>query len=284
MKVLNPNLDLDSFFRSVAVSNKRLLLLDYDGTLAPFRINRDEAVPYRGVREMVRAIQVHCGTRVVLVSGRSIDDLLPLLGVDPPPEIWGSHGWERLSAERGHEPVPLEDRTIEALEEAQILIAKAGLADRCEKKHGCLALHWRGLKPAEIEDVRERVQESWDRISIDSSLSLVEFDGGLELRARGRDKATVTRTLLSEMGHGTVCAYLGDDFTDEDAFRELSGKHLGVLVRKGYRPTQADLWIQPPEELLEFLERWIDAGNQSADRNRTRRKAEQTSNGKGEQP
>ncbi len=282
MKILKPNLDLDAFFRRVAASNKRLLLLDYDGTLAPFRNNRDEAAPYPGIREMLRAIQEDGGTRIILVSGRSIDALLPLLAIDPPPEIWGSHGWERLSPKRGHETAPLEKRTVEALVEAWTLIEEAELTDRCEKKHGCLALHWRGLKADEAEGVRERVQASWERIAKVSNLSLVEFDGGLELRARGRSKATVTRTLLSEMGHDTVCAFLGDDLTDEDAFRELSGEHLGVLVRKEFRPTAADLWIRPPEELLEFLECWIGVGDHRTDRSSPRRPAEQTSNGKGE--
>jgi len=45
--------------------------------------------------------------------------------------------------------------------------------------------------------------------------------------------------------------------TDEDAFRAIRGKGVGILVREALRPTAADLWIRPPEELLTFLAGWI---------------------------
>jgi trehalose-6-phosphatase len=51
-------------------------------------------------------------------------------------------------------------------------------------------------------------------------------------------------------------AYLGDDLTDEDAFRALKGKGLSVLVRKESRTTEADCWLKPPDELLDFLKKW----------------------------
>jgi len=50
---------------------------------------------------------------------------------------------------------------------------------------------------------------------------------------------------------------LGDDRTDEDAFKSIKGRGLGVLVREAFRPTYADVWIKPPEELLAFLARWL---------------------------
>ncbi|MEW5924967.1 MAG: hypothetical protein AB1746_13365, partial [Candidatus Zixiibacteriota bacterium] len=54
-------------------------------------------------------------------------------------------------------------------------------------------------------------------------------------------------------------AYLGDDMTDEDAFSALPDSALSVLVRPEYRETKARKWIRPPEELLEFFDRWIEA-------------------------
>jgi trehalose 6-phosphate phosphatase len=51
-------------------------------------------------------------------------------------------------------------------------------------------------------------------------------------------------------------AYLGDDVTDEDAFRAVKGRGLAVLVRAEYRRTAADIWIKPPHELKNFIGRW----------------------------
>ena len=70
MKALRDGVDLGSFFRKVAEAPSRVLLLDYDGTLAPFREERDEAVPYPGVREAVRNQIVSGRSRLVVVSGR----------------------------------------------------------------------------------------------------------------------------------------------------------------------------------------------------------------------
>ena len=53
-----------------------------------------------------------------------------------------------------------------------------------------------------------------------------------------------------------VASYLGDDLTDEDAFRALKGRGLSVLVRNELRETLADIWLKPPGELIDFLLKW----------------------------
>ncbi len=74
--------------------------------------------------------------------------------------------------------------------------------------------------------------------------------------------------MLNEQPEGTVVAYLGDDATDEDAF-EAVGKHgLSVLVREERRTSAAEVWLRPPEELLEFLDRWIEATSRNGARSR----------------
>jgi trehalose-phosphatase len=65
---------------------------------------------------------------------------------------------------------------------------------------------------------------------------------------------------LSEVSEDSVAAYLGDDVTDEDAFRAIKGRGLSVLVRPEHRETEADVWIRPPDELLEFIGRWRREG------------------------
>jgi len=90
-------------------------------------------------------------------------------------------------------------------------------------------------------------------------LTLRSFDGGLELRVPGRDKGSAVREVLAEEGVEAAAAYLGDDLTDEDAFRALQGKGLAALVRPESRPTAADIWLQAPDELILFLDRWLAA-------------------------
>ena len=88
------------------------------------------------------------------------------------------------------------------------------------------------------------------------------FDGGMELRVTGVDKGTAVRQVLADTrsshADGALLAYLGDDMTDEDAFRALGDEGFSILVRDQLRPTAAGSWLRPPGELLRFLERWLD--------------------------
>jgi trehalose-6-phosphatase len=63
--------------------------------------------------------------------------------------------------------------------------------------------------------------------------------------------------VLSELAPGAAVAYLGDDRTDEDAFAALAGRGLAVLVRDRDRPTEADIRLRPPDEVVAFLSRWV---------------------------
>jgi trehalose-phosphatase len=240
-------------------SRENLLMLDYDGTLAPFRAERDKAVPYPGVREVIEDLMRKSSTRLVIVSGRAVSDLLPLLGLDPLPEIWGSHGWERRWPSGRYRLKEPSEKALEGLASAREWAVAEGLESLCEKKPASVAVHWRGLSEDSKEKIREIVSQAWGSIAKELVLELKEFDGGLELRVPGRNKGNAVDTILSESSRVYAAAYLGDDITDEDAFKAMANRGLSVLVRKDPRPTQAEIWIRPPEELLVFLQAWAAA-------------------------
>jgi len=246
------------FFEQLRSASVRILLLDYDGTLAPFRVERDRAYPYPGVSGLLSQI-IASGTRVVLISGRPAHDLLRLSGIDPPPEIWGSHGLERLHPEGSYEVEPLSPEQEAGLDKASEFFHAQSMADRVERKPGSVALHWRGLASQDVEGLRDKVQQVWRELAYHSSLELLDFDGGLEIRVQGKDKGNAVRAILKESNSDAAIAYLGDDRTDEDAFRALRGRGLTVLVREQLRPTLAEIQLRPPEELIEFLKEWLSA-------------------------
>lgn len=249
---------LDQLFERLADAAQGLLLLDYDGTLAPFHPKRDEATPYPGIPAILKEIQNSPRTRMVIISGRAVDDIIPLLGLEKLPEIWGSHGWERLGPDGSRERFPVKPEFEEALKAAEK--KAADLSGALEKKPACLALHWRGLTPPEVEKLEQEIKMLWGPIAQDRGLELNPFDGGMELRVPGRNKGKVVEDILRTVGSPNLPAvYLGDDLTDEDAFAALEGRGLRVLVRKEDRPTRADCRIEPPGELIAFLERWRDA-------------------------
>ena len=118
MKVLDPQCDLSKFFDCVRETKSRALLLDYDGTLAPFVAGRNKAVPYPGVTDILSHIMKHGTTRLVLISGRRVRGLATLVGLDPLPEMWGCHGGERLLPDGSYEKQTLGHASARALESA----------------------------------------------------------------------------------------------------------------------------------------------------------------------
>ncbi len=257
MKILTSGTDIESFFGQLGCSEDRLLMLDYDGTLSPYHVERHEAVPYPGIREILAKALSAEDCRTVIVSGRSISDLLPLLGIEKGIEIWGCHGWERLGTNGDYTGPDLDTGIVSGLEEASSSAATAGFEKGLEIKPASIAIHWRGLDEKTASMIEKDIGRKWQSIAEGRDLELLRFNGGIELRPTGMNKGMVVERLLSESG-GTA-AYLGDDMTDEDAFRAISGRGLGVLVSLDLRATAADIWLVPPGELTWFLEKWIES-------------------------
>jgi len=256
---LNPRINPDKFFAHLKKAKLAALLLDYDGTLAPFRIKREKAWPYSGVRQILESIIDSTDTRVVVISGRWTKDLIPLLGLRRLPEIWGSYGHERLTPDGNYKLIDPEPQITGGLDEAVRQAQSAGFANMVERKPASVALHWRGIKPTRRNTMRNNIEKVWSTIAESSGLAIREFDGGIELRHPAQHKGGVVRTVLSEMGTDVGTAYLGDDLTDEDAFYAIRGRGVGILVRREIRQTAADLWLKPPEELRKFLTRWAES-------------------------
>lgn len=257
MRALQEPASLADFFGRLRTAPARALLLDYDGTLAPFHIQPEVATPYPGVREILDAIMEHGGTRVVIVSGRWTIDLIPLLSLKRLPEIWGSHGWEQLKPDGEYAVARVQEEALRQLVEANDWTrAIEAMGGRCELKPGGLAIHWRGLAPGQIANIRRQVSENWRTRELQKNLVWHDFDGGIELRAPGRNKGYAVDAVLADMPADAAVAYLGDDLTDEDAFQAIRGRGIGVLVRPEFRASRADFWLRPPQELLDFLRRW----------------------------
>ena len=262
VRTVNPVV-VEQFMHALAKSPVSALLLDYDGTLAPFCRNRQQSLPYPGMAELLQEIIVNGRTRVAIITGRNAHEVIPLLAVYPRPEIWGCHGLERLRPDGTCETPRVEEPVLRALADAVHWLRHQGLHNRAEFKTGAVAIHWRGLDEAKAAEVRSQVLLGWFPIAQRTPMELLEFDGGIELRMPGRDKGDAVRTILDEIGPGVPIAYLGDDLTDERAFLGLGSRGLSVLVRTEWRTTAAALWIRPPEGLRGFLRQWLQASRKS---------------------
>ena len=247
-----------AFWSRLAASPTAILALDYDGTLAPFRIQRESAVPYPGVAALLDRIRRDASTRVVLLSGRPPQEVTVLLGLEPAPEVWGSHGWERLTTEGALTRQPLPATVSETLTAAQRDADSSGWDGRLERKYASLALHWRGVPESQRSAAAARA--ILEPHATGPDLELLSFSAGLELRCPLWHKGRALAAILAEELPGTATAYLGDDRTDEDAFAVLAAipGGLPLLVAEADRPSAAAGRLTPPEDLLAFLTSWLE--------------------------
>lgn len=244
------------FWARVARAGHRLLLLDYDGTLAPFRVAPGEARPLPGVVPLLRAIAGTGETSLAVVSGRPLSGLIPLLG-RLPAALVAEHGWEvrRRDGRILRHPLPLPVGA--ALRRAGEAAAAAGWGHRLEHKRAALVLHTRGLPRPAAQRIERACARLWRREAAGTSLRLSPVDGGVELRASDRDKGTAVSELLDGSPEGTLAVYLGDDRTDEDAFRAVRRRGVGIRVGPENRKSLARGRILAVQGVREFLRRWL---------------------------
>jgi len=252
----------------LAAAASSILLLDYDGTLAPFHADRHLAYPYPGVVPVLESILNSGRSRVVIITGRPVAEIGPLLKPLDRIEISGSHGLEHLLADGTYQQLPITPETAASLSQAESWLIGAGLAERVETKPGGIAVHWRGMSAGVVESIRMRAHKALSPFAAQSGLKQLEFEEGLELRVAHPDKGDAVRSILRDSDDTMRAAFLGDDFTDEDAFRALDVSQLSVLVRPEYRETHAGLWLRPPDELVDFLQQWRNAVSISVVRSR----------------
>ena len=174
------------------------------------------------------------------------------------PETWGAdwNAKKRSDGTRFAETVSEEVKeTIQSYEEAFRI---AELEKYCEKKSFYIAVHWRGSSSDQINQIKTKVDQIASKIN-NHSVNVADFDGGKELRIKGVDKGSAVNKIMSTARAGSVSTYLGDDLTDEDAFRQMGDTGLKVLVRDKPRATLADIRLVPPDDLVWFLEKWRDS-------------------------
>jgi trehalose-phosphatase len=249
---------IPEFWREVGSAPHRCLVLDYDGTLAPFRTDRMKAFPLDGVVELLTTIRDETETHLAIMTGRPLKELLALLGdLDIP--VSASQGSEFMFPDGRHQTLVPSDRQRERLDRAEAEAEAAAPGGRIERKIAGVALHTRGMDADEARRIQRHVCDAWEEDSHDYGLDCRFFNGGIELRIKNVDKGTALNALLEDQPLDSLCVYLGDDETDEDALLVLRGRGYGIKVGNPGIPTYARGRLEDPEEVREFLRSWIAA-------------------------
>jgi trehalose 6-phosphate phosphatase len=201
------------------------LFLDFDGTLVELAETPDGIRVSPGLGSLLRRLSVRLEGRLALISGRAIADLeqhLECSGLG----ISGSHGLELRLRDGSHIPLAARHELGEARERVASLAREAsGLL--VENKPFGIALHFRQAPQEE-----ERVTDFLTKLAGETGLVLQRGKMVVELRPPGADKGDAVRAFMSQPDFAAARPlFVGDDLTDEDAFRaaaDLGGS--GILV------------------------------------------------------
>ncbi|KRE28567.1 hypothetical protein ASG80_20975 [Agromyces sp. Soil535] len=247
---------LQSAITSLAGTERLLVAIDFDGTLAPLVDRPEDARATDRSRAAIERLAAADDTRVAIVSGRALESLGE---VASPPEgtlLSGSHGVE-LQLDPAGVTIDLRDSEVAKLERLSSIVEEiAAGADGAwiERKPAGLALHTRRLSATAgtaLQHVaRDKVEAELLGVTVRTGKAVLEF------AVRSSDKGESLTRLRQHVG-ATAAIYIGDDVTDEDAFAALDGDDVGVKVGQG--KSIATHRVRSPEDVAELLERLADA-------------------------
>lgn len=263
---------LDMFEQITKASKGKqiVMFLDYDGTLSPIVDDPDRAFMSDAMRATVRKLARYFPTAIV--SGRCRDKVYNFVRLA---ELYyaGSHGMDIKGPSRGSnyiksaqsvlcqpacEFLPMIDEVYQILQEK----TKSTPGAMVENNKFCLSVHFRCVEEKRWSELAQQVRSVLKEYP---KLRLTQGRKVLEIRPTIKwDKGKALEFLLESLGYAN-CAdvfpvYIGDDKTDEDAFKVLRdrGQGFGILVSKIPKETNASYSLQEPSEVMDFLRRLVE--------------------------
>jgi len=255
--------DIPSAFQFLQAAKKKevhqfAIFLDYDGTLTPIVMRPELATLGSKMRSTLEKLSQK--GLVAIISGRDLSDILRLVNID---SLFyaGSHGYD-LRGRRNEKPFHMQYKRgltyLPDLKRAYAYLSKQlkeieGIF--VERKKFAIAIHYRRVKREELVKVRKLVEnaaKNWKRLKMSKGKKIFEFRPALLW-----NKGTCVLWLLKKLGIDTskvTTLYLGDDLTDEDAFKAISSFGVGIIVSDKPCRTSARYRLKNPKEVQGFLE------------------------------
>ncbi|KMT16067.1 hypothetical protein BVRB_3g052380 [Beta vulgaris subsp. vulgaris] len=261
---------------SIAKGKKIIVFLDYDGTLSPIVDDPDLAFMPDMMRSAVREVARYFPTAIV--SGRSRDKVHEFVKLN---DVYyaGSHGMDIMAPPRMHKSgdckyqtlavdkkgnevslfQPAQDFLPEILEIFNELEEETKVIEgvTVEDNRFCISVHFRRAKEEDYSLVERKVMSI---LAKHSRFRLTRGRKVLEIRPSIKwNKGNALEYLLDTLGfaesNDVLPIYIGDDTTDEDAFKVIQkrGQGFAILVSLKPKETRASYSLRDPSEVLTFL-------------------------------
>ncbi|HDS00717.1 MAG TPA: trehalose-phosphatase, partial [candidate division Zixibacteria bacterium] len=231
-------------------SDKRLFLLDYDGSLKHLVDEPMEAKPDDEVLEILSTITADEKNELVIVSGRDSETLEEWFGHLNSGMIANHGAWIKHKGQEWEMLEPLDNIWMKNIRPIMQLYVDRTPGAQLEEKEFSLVFHYRRAVP---EMAQVRVSELKDDLrAMTTSLNLGILEGSkvIEIKNTNINKGNSALRFISKAEWDFVMA-IGDDWTDEDMFMVLPGNSYSIKV--GLVPSNAKYHLDDVDAVREFL-------------------------------
>jgi len=235
-------------------ASRRCILLDYDGTLAPYNNIPSQATPSAELLQLLHDLARDPSNELVIISGRDADTLEKWLG-HLPLSLVAEHGASiRRKGAAWKEQMVMNDEWKDQIRPLMQLFVDRCAGSFIEEKKSTLVWHYRNTHP-ELGFTRSReLRNSLLQLLANTPLQVIDGNKVLEVRMAGVDKGIASMGLIATMDADFILC-MGDDVTDEDMFRLLRDK--GYTIKVGRSNTAAQYTLQSQRDVFPFLRHFL---------------------------
>ncbi len=246
---------------AILSGKKPAFFLDYDGTLTPIVQRPEDAVLSDEMRDTLSDLAERF--TVAVVTGRDKEDVQDFIQLDH--LIYsGSHGYITsgpdglyMKHEKSEEIIQTMDQVEEDLHN---LFEGKAEGVQIDRKRYAIAVHYRNADEKDVPyvvDMVGKMLEKYKNLKTGKGKMVVELKPDIDWH-KGKAVLWIYEALALDKQPDSIPVFIGDDVTDEDAFKVLKGKGLGILVENRGQDTAADFSLKDVFQVQQFFRKIID--------------------------
>jgi len=240
-------------------ASKRCILLDYDGTLAPYQKLPSMAAPSMELMDLLKQLTREPSNEIVIISGRDVNTLEKWLGKLPLNMIAEHGACVKFRGEQWREQVAINTEWKDQVRPLMQLFVDRCAGSFIEEKKSTLAWHYRNTNQ-ELGFMRSReLRNALLQLTANTPLQVVDGNKVLEVRMVGVDKGMAALSMITGFEPDFILC-IGDDATDEDMFKVMRDKAYTIKI--GRANTSAQYTILSQKDVFPFLIRFVDTVQQ----------------------
>jgi len=244
-----------SIISRYAKTQKRIIFLDYDGTLVDFKSNIDQASPDDDLHDILRNLCEDPSNHIVLISGRKHENLDKWFD-DYDIDLVAEHGaWFKKQGTRWHKLPGLSAQWKQEIAPILETYVDRTPGSFIEEKSYSLVWHYRKAQKGLGELRAGELMNNLKYVANDRGLQLLPGDKVVEVKNVEINKGKAALTMVDNENYDFIMA-LGDDYTDEDIFKSLPDS--AITIKIGNNVSAAKFYLRTPTEARRLLKKLVE--------------------------